>query len=100
MAVIWDKCAICRIFSLHKGCEATNVECSKPITAFTFDIHGQFLFTADSEKLYAFYYKDFSTPLRTYESKGVKALACDNACSQIYSIHDKQIEIVQTSESK
>jgi len=102
MAVIWENCAICRIFSLHKNCEASDVERkgAKQMTTFTFDFFGQYIFTADNEKVQAYYYKDFATPIAEIDSKGVEALACDSECSQIYAIHNKSVELLTRAETK
>ena len=47
LAVIWENCSKCRVYSLHKNCESTDIEHSgASVKTFAFDHYGQFLMTA------------------------------------------------------
>ena len=47
LAVIWENCSKCRVYSLHKNCESTDIEHSgASVKTFAFDHYGQFLVTA------------------------------------------------------
>jgi WD40 repeat protein len=41
LAVTWDDCSICRVYSLHKNCEFTDIDHQgASVKAFTFDHYG------------------------------------------------------------
>ena len=64
LAVSWEDCATCRVYMLHKNCEHCDIDHhGAGVKTFGFDHFGQFLVTAAGEKLKAFYYRDFTSPV-------------------------------------
>lgn len=56
-----------------------------PVKTFAFDHYGQYLLTAAGEKLKAFYYRDFSTPLAVLDCSASE-LVIDESAERIVAV--------------
>jgi hypothetical protein len=60
LAASWQGKDFCRVYSLHRACEAQDVtHGGNQVESFAFDYYGQFLMTCAAGKISIFYYRDF-----------------------------------------
>jgi hypothetical protein len=94
MAVSWQAQEFCRVYSLHKGCEFSDIlHEGSVVDSFAFDQYGQYLMTCAGNKLRMFYYRDFTVPFAVLDSKAQIAMF-DVDCNKIVVAQGQKVQFM------